>query len=167
MVDVGCCTVERGCRLTQDDVDHSQRIGDSDIAVAIGIAGKNVGGGEGEGDEPRPVERVRVGGPNVAFATFLPPNMASPGRLNNADLDMYVSTNSALTNIDADVIAEAVENGWASRKQGGSELFYITNALENQVFDVGIKSEDQRLLNMDLWVFPARIHLMRMTTAII
>ncbi|MBO7524943.1 MAG: S8 family serine peptidase, partial [Verrucomicrobia bacterium] len=100
--------------------------------------------GEGEGDEPRPVERVSVGGPNVAFATFLPPNMASPSRLNNADLDMYVSTNSALTNIDADVIAEAVENGWASRKQGGSELFYITNALENQVFYVGIKSEDQK-----------------------
>lgn len=101
--------------------------------------------GEGEeGDEPEPVERVSVGGPNVAFATFLPPNMASPSRLNNADLDMYVSTNSALTNIDADVIAEAVENGWASRKQGGSELFYITNALENQVFYVGIKSEDQK-----------------------
>lgn len=100
--------------------------------------------GEGEEDEPRPVERVSVGGPNVAFATFLPPNMASPSRLNNADLDMYVSTNSALTNIDADVIAEAVEKGWASRKQGGSELFYITNALENQVFYVGIKSEDQK-----------------------
>ncbi|MBR5605419.1 MAG: proprotein convertase P-domain-containing protein, partial [Verrucomicrobia bacterium] len=104
----------------------------------------STGEGEEEGDEPKPVERVSVGGPNVAFATFLPPNMASPSRLNNADLDMYVSTNSALTNIDADVIAEAVENGWASRKQGGSELFYITNALENQVFYIGIKAEDQK-----------------------
>jgi len=36
----------------------------------------STGDGEEEGDEPEPVERVSVGGPNVAFATFLPPNMA-------------------------------------------------------------------------------------------
>lgn len=90
------------------------------------------------------VSKYRVGGPNVAFATFSPPNLSTPIRLNNADIDMYVSTNDALTNLDADVIQEAVENGWSSRKQGGSELFYITNATENMIFYVGIKSEDQK-----------------------
>ena len=103
---------------------------------------------DGEDEEDNPDDeptttRVRVGGPNVAFSTFLPPNLAMPARYNNADIDMYVSTNSALTNLDAKVIAEAVEKGWCSRKQGGSELFYMTNALENEVFYIGIKSEDQ------------------------
>lgn len=94
--------------------------------------------------EPDEDGRMRVGGPYVAFATFLPPNLASEARLNSADIDLYVSTNSAITNLDAVVIDEAVQQGWASRKQGGSELFYMTNALENQVFYIGIKSEDQK-----------------------
>lgn len=96
-----------------------------------------------DGEEPED-NRTRVGGPYVAFATFLPPNLSSEARLNNADIDLYVSTNSAITNLDALVIDEAVQQGWASRKQGGSELFYITNSVENQVFYVGIKSEDQK-----------------------
>ena len=44
---------------------------------------------------------------NVAFATFLPPNLATQitPRTNGADLDLYVSTDSRLTNLDPVVFA--------------------------------------------------------------
>ncbi|HVY71246.1 MAG TPA: S8 family serine peptidase, partial [Verrucomicrobiae bacterium] len=38
-------------------------------------------------------------GSNVAFVTFLPPNLGTP-RNEEADIDLYVSTNPAITNLD-------------------------------------------------------------------
>lgn len=88
--------------------------------------------------------RMRLGGQYIAFSTFAVPDLSIDERLNRADIDMYVSTNSALTNLDATVINEAVEMGWVSRNPGGSELFTMTNSVENQVFYIGIKCEDQK-----------------------
>ncbi|MEO6183213.1 MAG: proprotein convertase P-domain-containing protein, partial [Verrucomicrobiota bacterium] len=83
---------------------------------------------------------------NVAFLTFLPPNLSgtldvSPNSRRNveADIDMYVSTDSGLTNLDATVIAASTK----SRKRGGQELVVFTNAAA-PVYYVGIKSEDQQ-----------------------
>jgi subtilisin family serine protease/subtilisin-like proprotein convertase family protein len=80
-------------------------------------------------------------GSNVAFITFLPPNISRP-RLAQADIDLYVSRDPALTNLDP----VAIEASWKSLKRGGTELVYFTNAPigTNVIFYVGVKSEDQQ-----------------------
>ncbi len=84
--------------------------------------------------------------PNVAFLTFLPPNLSgttnvSPNSRRNveADIDMYVSTDPTLTNLNPIAIANADK----SRGRGGQELIIYTNA-NQPTFYVGIKSEDQQ-----------------------
>lgn len=86
-------------------------------------------------------------GSNVAFLTFLPPNLSLPRNF-DADIDLYVSTNAALTNLDAVALTEA----FRSLKRGGSELIVLTNALTNQVFYVGVKAEDQQAAQFGLLV---------------
>ena len=83
----------------------------------------------------------------IAFLTFLPPNLSgttnvSPNSRRNveADIDMYVSTEAGLTNLDATVIA----NSTKSRRRGGQELVVFTNGPASAVYYVGIKSEDQQ-----------------------
>ena len=44
---------------------------------------------------------------NVAFVTFLAPNL-SRSRFLEADIDMYVSPNPALTNLEPNVVADAI-----------------------------------------------------------
>ena len=78
-------------------------------------------------------------GSNVVFATFLPPNLGLP-RATGADVDLYVSTNSALTNLDPVVLASADK----SVGRGGTEFVFYTNAPLGQVYYVGVKSEDQQ-----------------------
>jgi subtilisin family serine protease/subtilisin-like proprotein convertase family protein len=78
-------------------------------------------------------------GPNVAFITFQPPNLSS-SRLLDADIDLYVSTNPALTNLDAAAIASADK----STSRGGTELVFYTNAPLDRVYYIGVKSEDQK-----------------------
>jgi subtilisin family serine protease len=78
-------------------------------------------------------------GTNVAFITFVPPNL-SRSRLIEADIDLYVSTNSALTNLDASVIALADK----STNRGGTELVFYTNAPIGRTFYIGVKAEDQQ-----------------------
>ncbi|MSU58758.1 MAG: hypothetical protein EXS35_11410 [Pedosphaera sp.] len=86
---------------------------------------------------------------NAAFGTFLPANLALPrmgvrevSQANatraEADLDLYVSTNPGLTNLDPAVIASA------SRSVGrdGSEQVVLSNAVANQIYYLGVKSED-------------------------
>jgi subtilisin-like proprotein convertase family protein len=75
---------------------------------------------------------------NVAFATFLPPDLSVP-RTTGADIDMYVSTNSALTNLDAN----AVYYSYKSLSREGTETF-VTNMLGVTNWYIGIKSEDQQ-----------------------
>ena len=84
-------------------------------------------------------------GPNVAFITFLTPNLGIP-RTNEADIDLYVSTNSALTNLDA----AAITNADKSVKRGGNELVFYTNAPLGQVYYLGVKSEDQQAAEFGL-----------------
>ncbi len=83
---------------------------------------------------------------NVAFTTFMPPDLAtqiSP-RTNGADLDMYVSTDASLTNLNASAVANSVLGGLASLSRGGTETVILTNSPANAVYYIGIKSEDQQ-----------------------
>ncbi len=75
---------------------------------------------------------------NVAFATFLPPNL-SIARNTQADIDMYVSTSPALLTLNP----IAVSNAYKSLSRGGTETFVSTNAT-SLVWYIGIKSEDQQ-----------------------
>ncbi len=89
-------------------------------------------------------------GPNVAFVTFLPPNLGRP-RNRDADIDLYVSRNSALTNLSEAAINEAIMGNSAagigvSRNQGGTESIIFTNQplSNNQIYYIGVKSEDHQ-----------------------
>jgi subtilisin-like proprotein convertase family protein len=82
---------------------------------------------------------------NLAFATFLPPNL-SRSRFSNSDVDLYVSSNPALTNLDAGVIASSRR----SIKRGGTESIVLVGADEavpDSIFYAGVKSEDQQAAN--------------------
>ncbi|MDB6130486.1 MAG: Peptidase and in kexin sedolisin, partial [Verrucomicrobiales bacterium] len=77
---------------------------------------------------------------NVAFVTFLPPNLSTP-RNTDADIDLYVSKNPALFRLDPNAILLADK----STNRGGTETVIYTNASStlNDVYYVGVKSEDQ------------------------
>ena len=90
---------------------------------------------------------------NAAFATFLPPNLSippvgvnAPNQVDatrpEADIDLYVARGPNafnLTNLDPTVIATADK----SLGRGGTELIVYTNAQQNEVFYVGVQSQDQ------------------------
>ncbi len=76
---------------------------------------------------------------NVAFATFLPPNLSIP-RNTSADIDLYISTNvSPLTNL-----AAFVQSADTSLGRTGTETIIYTNSVANEVYYIGVKSEDQQ-----------------------
>ena len=86
---------------------------------------------------------------NAAFITFLPATLATPrmgvfedstdnSTRPGADIDMYVSTNSALTNLDM----LAVSNADKSISRDGTEFVAYTNSTPGLVYYVAIKSED-------------------------
>ena len=88
---------------------------------------------------------------NAAFVTFLPPNLAVPrGGVNadflsdatriEADVDLYVSTDPTITNLNPAALAAADKS--LGRK--GTEFIVFSNAAPNQVYYVGVKSEDQQ-----------------------
>ena len=90
------------------------------------------------------------GGPYVSFATFLPPNLAR-SRNTEADVDMFVARTggtapvpsaSGLTNLDPAVLSHP--NMLRSVRRGGNELISLTNSALNEVFYIGVKSEDQQ-----------------------
>jgi subtilisin family serine protease len=81
------------------------------------------------------------GGRYVAFATVRPPNQARR-RYRDADIDLYVSTDPALTNL-SDAVMSSPQT-LSSRGRRGTEFVTLTNAQNNQVFYVGVKSEDQQ-----------------------
>jgi subtilisin-like proprotein convertase family protein len=82
---------------------------------------------------------------NVAFATFLPPNLATQidPRTNGADLDLYVSTNPGLTNLDPAVFA-AMKPSDMSLGRSGTETVIYSNSVADEVYYIGVKSEDQQ-----------------------
>ncbi|HEU5071985.1 MAG TPA: S8 family serine peptidase [Verrucomicrobiae bacterium] len=87
---------------------------------------------------------------NAAFITFLSPTLASP-RMGvratiadqisrpEADIDMYVSQDPSLTNLNAAAVAAATR----SVGRGGTEIVTYSNSAPGQVYYIGIKSEDQ------------------------
>jgi len=95
---------------------------------------------------------------NVTFVTFLPPNLSgNPAnntyRAPSADIDLYVSTSSDLTNLTTAVVADCFLNtiyaspaagGAVSAGRTGTEAILITNAPANQIYYIGVKSEDQK-----------------------
>ena len=85
-------------------------------------------------------------GTNGIFATFLPPNAARP-RNQSADLDLYVATDSNLTNLGAAAISNCfrgIAGHGVSTNRGGSEFVKFTNNTAGATYYVGIKSEDQQ-----------------------
>ncbi len=82
-----------------------------------------------------------TGGQYVAFVTFFPPNL-SRTRHAEADIDMYVSLNPALTNLDENVFRDALTRKSLSRR--GTESVILTNAAHGDIYYIGIKSEDQQ-----------------------
>ena len=101
-------------------------------------------------------------GSNVAFVTFLPPNLSKPrgstvtniiydpfGNVistqvtsqGEADIDLYVSLDPGLVNLTDDAVLHALK----STGRGGTEFVIITNAPANgEVYYIGVKSEDQQ-----------------------
>ena len=80
-------------------------------------------------------------GPNVAFVTFLPPNLARP-RNAEADIDMYVSRDSGLLDLNQNVLRDAFK----STTPGGSEVVIFENQPlgDDVIYYVGVKSEDHQ-----------------------
>ncbi|MGC8887179.1 MAG: S8 family serine peptidase [Verrucomicrobiia bacterium] len=89
-------------------------------------------------------------GSNIMFITFIPPNL-SRARATDADIDLYVSKNPALTNLDENVIRNET---FKSVKRGGTEAVIISNAVvgAGEVYYVGVKSEDQQAAEFGLYV---------------
>ncbi len=77
-------------------------------------------------------------GSNVAFITFIPPNL-SKARSFDADIDLYVSRDASLTNLEPAAMAAA----FRSVNPGGTEVVFFTNGTPADIFYVGVKAEDQ------------------------
>jgi subtilisin-like proprotein convertase family protein len=80
-------------------------------------------------------------GSNVAFVTFLPPNLSRPRNL-EADIDLYVSRDSNLLSLNPAVVNAAFK----SLTRRGTEQVLFTNAPVglDVVYYIGVKSEDQQ-----------------------
>lgn len=80
-------------------------------------------------------------GPNVAFVTFLPPELGKP-RVSEADIDLYVSRDAGLLDLDEGVVSAAAK----SLNQGGTEVVLFENQPlgDDVVYYVGVKSEDHQ-----------------------
>jgi subtilisin family serine protease/subtilisin-like proprotein convertase family protein len=87
---------------------------------------------------------------NAAFITFQPPTLAVPrmgvraaseseASRPEADIDMYVSTDATLTNLNPVALAAADR----SVGRGGTEIVSYTDSAPGIVYYIGIKSEDQ------------------------
>jgi subtilisin-like proprotein convertase family protein len=86
-------------------------------------------------------------GSNVAFVTFAPPNL-SISRTLEADIDLYVSKDPGLTNLNPAALASAFK----STNEGGTEFITFTNAVvsADEVYYIGVKSEDQQAAEFSL-----------------
>ena len=82
---------------------------------------------------------LMTNGSNVAFVTFQTPDLSRPRNV-EGDVDLYVSTNWAITNLNAAAIAAADK----SVQRGGVETVFYTNAPLGAVYYIAVKSEDQQ-----------------------
>lgn len=81
---------------------------------------------------------------NIAFATFLPPNLSLP-RTNTADIELYVTRDPSLTNLNPVAIANSRRS--VSRSGRESVVFTGADAPPKAIFYAGVKSEDQQSAN--------------------
>jgi subtilisin-like proprotein convertase family protein len=101
---------------------------------------------------------------NAAFVTFLPDTLAIPrmgvfadsdadSTRPEADIDLYVSTDPGLTNLNPTTISNCVNGAQigasaggvfnsSALDRGGTEFVVDTNSQQGQVYYVGVKSED-------------------------
>jgi subtilisin-like proprotein convertase family protein len=117
--------------------------------------------------------------PNAAFITFLPDTLSIPrmgvfadstanATRPEADIDLYVTTDSGLTNLDPVTISNCVNgtqvgatvtgvfNG-ASLSRGGTEFVADTNSQPGEIYYIGVQSEDQMASEYDfLPIFSAQ-----------
>jgi subtilisin-like proprotein convertase family protein len=85
---------------------------------------------------------------NAIFATFLPPSLtfnSAPANMSlpanqDADIDLYVSTNYGMTNLDAATVANSLK----SLGRGGNKTVIFSNAAPMEVYYAGVKSETQQ-----------------------
>ena len=86
-------------------------------------------------------------GSNVAFVTFAPPNL-SISRTLEADIDLYVSKDPTLTNLNA----SAILNSFKSTNEGGTEFIIFTNAVvsASEVYYIAVRSQDQQAAEFSL-----------------
>jgi len=95
---------------------------------------------------------------NAAFITFQPTTLSIPrlgvnednvsnATREEADIDLYVSTDPGLLNLDPNVIAQCAANVSStyssSRSRGGTEVVVYSNAVPGGVYYIGVKAEDQ------------------------
>jgi subtilisin family serine protease/subtilisin-like proprotein convertase family protein len=75
-----------------------------------------------------------------AVATFLPANVSRQRTMLEGDLDLYLSRDPGLTNLNPSAIA----NAFKSVNRGGNEAIEISGSTPGEVFYIGVKSEDQQ-----------------------
>lgn len=92
------------------------------------------------GNTNNPANTNVVPGRFMAFHTFLAPNASRPRSIGEGDLDMYVSKNPAITNLDPAVL-QVADRGL---KRAGTETVILTNGVVGDTYYIGIKSEDQQ-----------------------
>ena len=81
---------------------------------------------------------------NVAIFTFFAPELSLP-RVREADIDLYVTRGTDGTGTNLFLLdPAAVSVATKSLLRGGTELVLFTNAQPNEVFSIGVKSEDQQ-----------------------
>ncbi|HAO78134.1 MAG TPA: hypothetical protein DCQ92_03980, partial [Verrucomicrobia subdivision 3 bacterium] len=94
---------------------------------------------------------------NAAFITFNSDTLSIPrmgvyessvanATRPSADIDLYATTDSGLTNLNPVTISNCLagaNNSRASLGQGGTEFVFYTNSRQGQVYYIGVKSEDQ------------------------
>ena len=85
--------------------------------------------------------QTNLNGSNVVFLTF-PVGNLSRGRTNGPDVDLYVSRDPQLLNLNPEAVAAADK----STTRGGNELLFYLNqpVSDDNVFYVGVKSEDHQ-----------------------
>ena len=83
-----------------------------------------------------------AGGSNAAFITFRPDNVSIP-RNDSGDVDLYVSTDPGVTNLDVTAIANATK----SLSRDGTEVITFSNSVAGDEYYVGVKSEDQQAVD--------------------
>jgi len=86
----------------------------------------------------------------VLIVTFLPPNLSLP-RFREADIDLYVRRSTEMANVSVEsrqftneLDATQISLAQKSLSRGGTEFVVYTNSPPNEVFFIGVKSEDQQ-----------------------